>query len=213
MKNISATALAAAAALSLPATAFAAPPLGGAGVRPPVSVPGGAVNVPPVQLPSTGSAPVQPSVNGSASGSASAGAGVNRTNASLTGNTAASASSVGKVTAVTGSTLTLTLPNGTSKTFKVSASAFGQNKPKLGQRLAVAADAQGNATSIMVADQSIRATVASVAKNGVTLKLPNGRTVTMNVASQAVAHMHLTPGQHVTLTTHDGGQTSVISKR
>lgn len=112
----------------------------------------------------------------------------------------------GAVVSFSGTTLTLKLPNGTTKTFTVSANAGGQLRP--GTPVVVTTNPSGGVLAIVPANQSITGTVVGVTKTAVTLMLPNGRTQTVNVASQAAAHMNLAPGSAVTLTSNNGGMTA-----
>ncbi|GAC1389043.1 MAG: hypothetical protein NVSMB31_04360 [Vulcanimicrobiaceae bacterium] len=112
---------------------------------------------------------------------------------------------VGKVASFSGTTLTLKLPNGTTKTFTVNEHAFGQLKPAAGQDLAVRSKNGTDVDSVVPANTTITGSVKSVTRSAVTLLLPNGRTVTVNVAPQAVAHLKLTPGSQATLVSQDGG--------
>lgn len=112
---------------------------------------------------------------------------------------------VGKVASFNGSTLTLTLPNGTTKTFTVDPHAFGQLKPKQGQNVAVEMKNGSEASSVVAADQTIRGTVTASSLTSVTIKLPNGQTRTISVAPQAATRMKLSPGVPVTIVSHDGG--------
>ena len=115
---------------------------------------------------------------------------------------------IGRVASFSGSTLTLTLPNGTVKTFQVDPHAYGQLKPKLGQNLAVETKNGTQASSVVPADQMISGTVISSTLTSVTLKLPNGQTRTIAVAPQAAARMNLSPGVPITVTSHDGGMSA-----
>ena len=112
---------------------------------------------------------------------------------------------VGKVASFNGSTLTLTLPNGTTKTFTVDPHAFGQLKPKQGQNVAVEIKNGSEASSVVAADQTIRGTVTASSLTSVTIKLPNGQTRTISIAPQAATRMNLSPGVPVTIVSHDGG--------
>lgn len=112
---------------------------------------------------------------------------------------------VGKVASFHGSTLTLLLPNGTTKTYTVDPHAVGQMKPTRGESLAVESSDGMRATTIVDADQTIDGSVASMTKDSLTLRLPNGKTQTLSVAASALAHMNLQPGTDVRVTSHDGG--------
>lgn len=116
---------------------------------------------------------------------------------------------VGRVTSFNGSLLTLTLPNGSTKTFAVDSRAFGQLRPAKGMRVAVTSNDGAHASLVVPADQTIRGTVSAISKDLVTLKLPNGRQETISVAPQAAANMNLTPGASVIMTSHDGGVTAL----
>jgi len=186
-------------ALSLAAVGSAlAVPRAGLPIGPPAGVPthGMPASVPPVRVPMPITAP-QPQMPPQA---------MNRPATApdmMRGRT-----TVGRVTAFSGTTLTLMLPTGVTKTFTVDAHAFGQLKPKVGQNLAVRSEDGSRVGSAVVADQTIRGTVASTTRDSVTLTLPNGRTETLMVASQAATRMNLTPGSKVVVTTHDGGMSA-----
>jgi molybdopterin-binding protein len=197
-------ALGIAALLLAPASALAAPPAGIGGGHIPVVPAGPPVNVPPVQLPNTPGTSNLPTHTSTTGASAAA--------QSSTQASAAVSTTVGKVAAFNGTTLTLTLPNGTTKSFTVDAHAYGRLRPQNGEAVAVQTDARGNVVGIAAAKQRSSATVTGVSKNDVTLKLPNGRTLTVAVAPQAAAHMNLTPGAQVSVSTHDGFQSAQISQ-
>lgn len=112
---------------------------------------------------------------------------------------------VGRVASLHGSRLTLSLPNGTRKTFSVDARAFGQMRPARGESVAVESDDGMRASSIAPADRTIRGNLTAVSRDTVTLKLPNGRTQTIFVAPEAAARMNLSPGTPLTVISHDGG--------
>lgn len=112
---------------------------------------------------------------------------------------------IGKVASFNGSTLTLTLPNGTTKTFTVDPHAFGQLRPTPGQNVAVETNNGTEASSVVAADQTISGTVTATSLTSVTIQLPNGQTRTISVAPQAATRMNLSPGVPVTVVSHDGG--------
>lgn len=200
-------ALAAALSLSAGGTAWAIPPAG-VPAGPPAGVPshGMPVTVPPVTVPRPATIP-QP-VGAPSPGTApdtdrGRSEGRGQTDATMHGQL-----TVGRVAAFTGTTLTLTLPTGVMKTFTVDAHAFGQMKPQIGENLAVRSADGVRIGSAVAADQTIRGTVSSATRDTVTLMLPNGRTQTIAVASQASTRMNLTPGTKVTIVSHDGGRSA-----
>ncbi len=112
---------------------------------------------------------------------------------------------VGRVASFSGSRLTLSLPDGTSKTFSVDAHAFGQMRPTRGESVAVESGDGVHARSVAAADRTIRGSLTAVSRDTVTLKLPNGRTQTISVAPEAATRMNLSPGMPLTVISHDGG--------
>lgn len=112
---------------------------------------------------------------------------------------------IGKVASLQGSTLTLMLPNGTTKSFLVDPHAFGQMRPLRGKSVAIESSDGTRANTVVDADQTIDGSVTGMTKDSVTLRLPNGKTQTLSVAGAALAHMNLKPGTHVRVTSHDGG--------
>lgn len=171
----------------------------------PVSVPWSQLGGAPTSLPG---ARADGSLNAGLNGNASvAGRSVGAAGGS---SSTIAATSVGKVSAFSGNSLTLMLPNGTTKSFAVSAAGFGAALPRVGDRLAVSTDAAGNVVSIAAADQSLRATVTRITKNGVVLALANGRTIAVNLASKIVSKLKLKDGSAVDIATHDGGRTSTL---
>lgn len=204
MKHSSVASLAVAILAGMPVLAAAAPPIGV-----PARVPG---NIPPVSV------PIQMPPTGPATGTGSS----IRTNAradalgrsaqtGLRSSTTAT-TAVGTVTAFSGTTLTVTLPNRAVKTFTVDAHAAAAMNLRRGAQVAVGLDAKGDVVSFAPANQTLHATVASVAKSNVTLRLPNGRSLTIALAPQAAARMNLTPGANVEVTTHDGFRTAALSR-
>jgi hypothetical protein len=190
-------------------------PPGGLPVGPPAGIPGGPriPVAPPIQpgLPSQSNQGTAHNPNGRPpSGAATSAPDTDRGNSEGKGrtDTAGSHAFVGSVTAFNGTTLTLKLPNGTTKTFTVDAHAHGQLRAHNGQNVAIHVDAQGRVTQIAPADQTISGKVSGVTKNTVTLTLPNGRTQTIGIASQAAAHISLMPGAQATIVSHDGGRTA-----
>ena len=182
------------------AYAHGGPPGGVSGGRP-AGIPGGMPqgihpNGPPSSInPNSGVPATTPATGRGQSGTAP-------------GRTASSTHSkpvVGKVASFSGTTLTLTLPTGVTKTFTVDAHAFGQLKPEPGTPVAVASEDGTNADSIVPANQAIQGTVSAVTRNSVTMTLPNGNTVTVVVPAQAAAHVPLKPGSQAILISHDGG--------
>jgi len=174
-------------------------PPGGTPGGPPVGTPGG----PPPGVPisnSNGALPI---------GKATSAPDTDRGHSEGKGRTdvAPGKPTIGRVATFSGTTLTLTLPTGVSKTFTVDAHAFGQLNVHKGAELAVTSSDGVYATSVTPAEQTIRGTVESVSANTsqVTLSLPNGKTLTIMVAPEAAAHMALSKGIPLTLASHDGG--------
>jgi len=206
-------ALAAAVTLSAGGSAWAAPPAG-VPAGPPAGVPthGMPSTLPPVTVPRPVTPP-QPQSAPQPVGAPSPGTApdTDRGRSDGRGQTDATTHgrmTVGRVAAFSGTTLTLTLPTGVTKTFTVDAHAYGQLKPQVGQNLAVSSSDGTHVGAAVAADQTIRGTVSSVTRDTVTLMLPNGRSQTISVASQAATRMNLTPGTKVTIVSHDGGQSA-----
>ncbi|HEV2262875.1 MAG TPA: hypothetical protein VGR69_11365 [Candidatus Rubrimentiphilum sp.] len=185
----------------LSAAALAAPPGGVGGGRP-----GTMPAVPPVGRP-IGRPATAPNPNGTPPvGRATNAPDTDRGRSEGKGRTDTTRT-MGTVASFTGTTLTLKLPTGITKTFTVNAHARGQLKPGA----AVVVTTRPNSSSvvsIVPANQSVTGTVVGTTKTTVTLKLPNGRTQTISVASQAAAHMNLTPGSVVTVMSNNGGMTA-----
>ena len=213
-QSVRIAAMAALAGLLFTTQAMAAPPGGGGGRPPSAGPPGGMPgNMPgfphmPSGLPNTVPSPLgRPS---SAPPDTDRGRSENKGKTDQT----PSNRTAGTVASFSGTTLTLTLPTGVTKTFTVDAHAFGQLKPQAGQRVVVQSDGTGKVMAVMPADETVSGTVLGSTRQTVTLRLPNGQTRTITVASAAASRLNLQPGMQVTLVSHDAGQTaaSVVVK-
>ncbi|MFN2529068.1 MAG: hypothetical protein ABR584_10180 [Candidatus Baltobacteraceae bacterium] len=208
MKRTSHNSLAAAAICALVLSGSAAfahggPPAGAGGGRPggmPQGVPGGM----PQGINRPSGTPGSMNPNSAVPTTAPpTGRGQSGTAPGRTANTTSARPTVGKVASFSGTTLTLTLPTGQIKTFTVDAHAFGQLKP--GTPVAVTSQDGTTADTIAPANQMVTGTVSSVTRNSVTMTLPNGKTVTVMVPSQAAGHIPLTPGSQAQIISNDGG--------
>lgn len=195
-------------AIALSATAaMAAPPVGGIGVgagghggigigappvgAPPVGVP--PVGVPPVHVPKplgTAVPPANANVNG-------------RTHAGAQGTVAGDVLH-GTISAVSATTVTLMLSNGTTQTYTVSPQTASRLQSDLHKTIAYSVQ-NGTLTLVGAGTPPLHGTLLSVTGTTAQIKLANGTTQSYTVTAQQAAWLQARAGKHVAFWTSANG--------